>query len=72
MTVDHPDYLSVTKEVVITRDRRSAMLDFALTRVGDPLPSENRESADAKPDSATVSSLFTILVLPLISLILFH
>ncbi|KAF8387004.1 cpd-2 [Pristionchus pacificus] len=72
VTVDHPDYLSVTKEVVITRDRRSAMLDFALTRVGDPLPSENRESADAKPDSATVSSLFTILVLPLISLILFH
>ncbi|GMT03216.1 hypothetical protein PENTCL1PPCAC_25390 [Pristionchus entomophagus] len=75
VTVDHPDYLSVTKEVEITRDRRSAQLDFALTRVGDPVPTESEPSPNQAepvpdPDSATTSSLVTIVVLPLISLLL--
>ncbi|GMR33397.1 hypothetical protein PMAYCL1PPCAC_03592, partial [Pristionchus mayeri] len=71
VTVDHPDYLSVTREVVITRNRRSAVIDFALTRVGDPVPNQVRDPAP-EPDSATRPSLLTMLLLPLISFLLLH
>ncbi|GMT34529.1 hypothetical protein PFISCL1PPCAC_25826 [Pristionchus fissidentatus] len=77
VTVDHPDYVSQTREVVITRDRRSAVLDFSLTRVGDPVPKLNRAPVPVpdptpEPDSAPAFSLLTLLLLPLLTLLIFH